>query len=454
VYCKNCNDKIEKGQQFCTNCGTKAESKIIIKKRYIISAICILGIAILLKIGIGFILAEKTSVNNDAIETIDDRDSEIILPQQKQSTAAEQIIRTNQESIKEEWIYFDDINDSGKIFRMKKDGSEKMTLPITNVEKWYIYEDKILYSTLRDWSKVEASYSEMPTQNIFFINQLYMMNLDGTEQVLLADESSPLHFSYEGPLAISFSPFFIKKDKIYLEVTSGIPETDAMSTSIYVVNKDGKDFRELSEKSYFNMSEYYISDKYLYFSENNLEQLSPLCRIDLTTGECKEVGNATALLGEYKGKLYYTEQFYNETETNMSLYKLSESTFKTELVCEISKSAYLTHAKIINNKLYFSYYPEDKYEYKDLIKEELNLDTRKLIPITPEEENYLYMSSEYKKMKDKKGWIYYAPYDEENFVTKGIYKMNNTTHENKIIQQGVNVSHMQIVELGTAVFEN
>lgn len=354
---------------------------------------------------------------------------------------------------KEEWIYFTDNNELGKLFRMKTDGSEKEALPISHVEQWYIGEDKIIYSTLRDWDKIQIDYDKQPTSQRFFINEFYMMNLDGSNQVRLADETVPLQLEGEEDLAISFRPFFIKNGKIYVEVTFGIPYTDAISHSIYTMNQDGTDFRLLSEQGYFYMSGYYFTDKYVYFSQNHYEQLSPLCRMDLITGQYTYIGHEVNLVGEYDGFIYYTDQVLSGSENIISLYKLPVNSIEAEYVCEISKTYYLAYMAIINHKFYFSYYPEGKYEYRDLIKKEVDLNTKSMMPIAPDQEDYLYMSHHYKQMKDQEGYIYYAPYDKEELVatgmykTQGIYKMNSETHQREVIEAGVDVYAMQVVEL-------
>lgn len=340
------------------------------------------------------------------------------------------------------WIYFDDLSHEGNLYKMTLDGRNKATLPVNDINEWFIHKDKIIYSTVKDWSKLDVLLEDDNVEHKIFINQLKMMNLDGTDQVIIAQDLLSTSFDAYTQTVVKYTPLFVTNNRIYFEVSAGKPYTDYMFSYICSVNEDLTEFKIVPNFSCGSIDKIYLADKGLYLTERVMGEPNNLYFIDLETGEHQLIQEEIYLVGTYKDKLYYMGY---QGDEGMKLYKIPINSVETQEVAQLAKFYFLEASNIVGNKLYFKYTKDD--DQQNVIIQVIDLDTQVVYDVNENEEECLYTYQDNGILENGQTWYYYIKRNEELNSPEGIGKINLDSGHKMDILEGINVNHMQIVSV-------
>ncbi len=343
-------------------------------------------------------------------------------------------------SSEEKWIYFDDQNNEGKLYKIALDGQSKLTLPVEDIRDWFIYKDKIIYSTVSDWTKLDELLKEDNTEERTFVNQLKMMNLDGTGQVVIAQDLFPIAFDDFMKPVVEYTPLFVTNNRIYFEITLGKPYSDYRYSYIASINEDLTDAKIVPNFRCSLIGETFLTDKGLYLAERLMGDVNNLYFIDLETGDHHLIQEEINLVGLYKDQLYYMGYHGDE---GMKLYKLPINSVETEEVAQLAKFYFLKASNIIGNKLYYKYTKND--DEQTVIIKEIDLDTQMIQDVNENDEECLYTYEENGVLENGQTWHYYIKRNKELNSPEGIGKVNLESGQKMNVIEDAIVKHIQIV---------
>lgn len=171
-----------------------------------------------------------------------------------------------------------DANKTARIWRMKKDGTDKQQINSEYTTEYQIYNDRIYFTTLLG-------------------SEYYSMNLDGSDVQTVLD----------------FCPSFpwIKDDVLYYY---DYANDESFTTQLCAIDLDGESEAELIYEAY--AMTYTITDNGdIYCIDMSTSSPYSLVRIDATTKEAETLitGVADGMLNSYNNKIYLSVATYKDS---------------------------------------------------------------------------------------------------------------------------------------------
>lgn len=254
---------------------------------------------------------------------------------------------------KDEWIYYLSDNDDGKLYKVKKDGSNRTKVSDDNGMYLNIVGDFLYYCNLSDDGK------------------LYKIKIDGTERTKLSDDVAEqiivdkYWIYYTNSSDESINLYKIKTDgtsrtKLNSDITLNpnlengyIYYVNALDSKIYKVKTDGSGRAKVSDEITGFIS---VDNGWIYYS--NAED-AKIYKIKTNgTGKVAMMGQSGMFLNVQNGWLYYTD-----LETEGHLYKMN--------LAGTTKAAVISHGavfySIIGDNIYYANTEDEFKLYKTTI---------------------------------------------------------------------------------------
>lgn len=240
----------------------------------------------------------------------------------------------------QEWVYFSNRQDTGRLYRQKKDGTGLLKLSdddyasyinLVNGKLYYTGDNNKLFSMNTDGSDKQMLRDFVVGRNLVFVvddwiyftqgnssmnKPLYRMKTDGSARTLLEQYQVSSLAVYEGKIyyTIDFSKLFVMdlngshKQKLLDGgyITNIVMQDHTMyfnyKEQLYTMNLDGTGLSKISDH---NAQDINISGNYLYYS-NHSEYSKKLFRINLTDYTSEKLGDTkTTYIQIVDNKLYY-----------------------------------------------------------------------------------------------------------------------------------------------------
>lgn len=221
-------------------------------------------------------------------------------------------------AVNEGWIYYSGINDRGKLYKIRTDGSDKQLVLEGLVQNFLIEDDYLIYRmqepadtlyrmNLKDNSKLELGKDVLSfcivDNTIYYssaasLGKVFKMNIDGTKVKEIC--------SVEGPILYADNNYIYFADINLRDKLDNIATKNKFEENrgkIYRMNLDGSSRKLIIP---FEVDNFIITNGYFYYS-TNYEDKAEIYRMKAGSKKVEKILSNAYLMGASADWIYYMD---------------------------------------------------------------------------------------------------------------------------------------------------